>query len=130
MMNKEKYYKILFLVAALYNIINSMTFILVSIVATDLFPFFGVEIPPSMIWLQVCLILIALLGVGYILVSRDISKNHGLVFIGGLAKLSFFLMSLAYFFVGDLSILIVFLGSIDLVMVILFTEFLMTQNKK
>lgn len=127
-MNKEKYYKILFLVAALYNIINSVTFILVSIVATDLFPFFGVEIPPSMIWLQLSLILIALLGVGYILVSRDISKNHGLVFIGGLAKLSFFLMSLLYFFIGDLNILIVLLGSVDLIMVILFMEFLVKNR--
>ncbi|MHA1193761.1 MAG: hypothetical protein ACTSP9_15980 [Promethearchaeota archaeon] len=129
-MNKEKYYKILFIVSALYNIINAVTFILVSIVATDLFPLFGVEIPPSMIWLQLSLILIALLGVGYILVSRDISKNHGLVFIGGLAKLSFFLLTVIYFFLGDVSILIVLLGGIDLLMVFLFIEFLIFQSKK
>ena len=129
-MNKEKYYKILFLVAALYNIINSVIFILVSLVATDLFPLFGVEIPPSMIWLQLSLILIALFGLGYILVSRDISKNHGLVLIGGLAKLSFFLLTVIYFFVGDVSILIVMLGGIDLIMVILFIEFLIYYSKK
>lgn len=129
-MDKEKYYKILFLVAALYNIINSVIFILVSLVATDLFPLFGVEIPPSMIWLQLSLILIALLGIGYIIVSRDISKNHGLVLVGGLAKLAFFLMSLIYYFIGDLNILIVLLGSVDLIMVILFIEFLNSQNKK
>lgn len=127
-MNKEKYYKILFIIAALYNIINSVTFILVSIVATDLFPLFGVEIPPSMVWLQLSLILIALLGIGYIMVSRDISKNHGLVLVGGLAKLSFFLMSLVYFFIGDLNILIVLLGSVDLIMVILFMEFLVKNR--
>jgi len=127
-MNKEKYYKILFIVAALYNIINSVTFILISIVATDLFPVFGVAIPPSMVWLQLSLILIALLGVGYIMVSRDISKNHGLVLVGGLAKLSFFLMSLVYFFIGDLNVLIVLLGSVDLIMVILFTEFLLKNR--
>lgn len=129
-MNKEKYYKILFLIAALYNILNSLIFILVSLFATGLFPLFGVEIPPSMIWLQLSLILIALLGIGYIMVSRDISKNHGLVLVGGLAKLSFFLMSLIYFFIGDLNILIVLLGSVDLIMVILFIEFLYFQNKK
>ena len=127
-MNKEKYYKILFIVAALYNIINSVTFILISIAATDLFPIFGVEIPPSMVWLQLSLILIALLGVGYIMVSRDISKNHGLVLVGGLTKLSFFLMSLVYFFIGDLNVLIVLLGSVDLIMVILFIEFLMKNR--
>lgn len=129
-MNKEKYYKILFIVAALYNIIISVAFISVSVVATELFPLFGVEISPSMIFLQLSLILIALLGVGYIMVSRDISKNHGLVLIGGLAKLSFFLMSLIYYFIGDLNILIVLLGSVDLIMVILFIEFLISQNKK
>jgi len=127
-MNKEKYYKILFIVAALYNIINSVIFILISIVATDLFPVFGVAIPPSMVWLQLSLILIALLGVGYIIVSRDISKNHGLVLVGGLAKLFFFLMSLVYFLIGDLNVLIVLLGSVDLIMVILFIEFLLRNR--
>ena len=127
-MNKEKYYKILFIVAALYNIINSVTFILISIVATDLFPLFGVDTPPSMIWLQLSLILILLLGVGYIIVSLDISKNHGLVVIGGLTKLSFFLMSLVYFFIGDLNVLIVLLGSVDLIIVILFMEFLVKNR--
>jgi CHASE2 domain-containing sensor protein len=81
-----------------------------------------------MVWLQLSLILIALLGVGYIMVSRDISKNHGLVLVGGLTKLSFFLMSLVYFFIGDLNVLIVLLGSVDLIMVILFTEFLLKNR--
>jgi hypothetical protein len=126
-MNKEKYYKILFIIAALYNIVNAVAFIIVSIIATDLFPIFGVDIPPSMIWLQLSLILIALFGLGYILVSRDISKNHGLVFIGGLAKLSFFILTLIYFFQGDVNILILLLGTVDLIMVILFIEFLYSQ---
>jgi hypothetical protein len=71
-----------------------------------------------------------LLGVGYIIVSRDITKNYGLILIGGLTKLSFFLMRLIYSFIGDLNILIVLLGSIDLIIAISFIEFLMSQNKK
>ncbi len=71
-----------------------------------------------------------LLGVGYIIVSQDITKNYGLILIGGLAKLSFFLMRLIYSFIGDLNILIVLLGSIDLIIAISFIEFLMSQNKK
>ena len=124
-MNKKLYYKYLFIVAALYNIVNSVIFIFISIFATELFPLFGVAVPPSMIWLQLSLILILIFGIGYIIVSRDLEKNHGLVFIGAFAKLMFFILVLIYFIVGDVNILIVLLGGVDLIMVFLFIEFLL-----
>ncbi len=124
-MNKKLYYKYLFIVAALYNIVNSVIFIFISIFATELFPLFGVALPPSMIWLQLSLILILIFGIGYFIVSRDLEKNHGLVLIGAFAKLMFFILTLMYFILGDVNILIVLLGGIDLIMVCLFIEFLL-----
>ena len=82
-----------------------------------------------MVWLKLSLVLIALFGIGYILVSRDISKNHGLVLIGALAKMSFFVFALIYFFLGDVNILIVLLGGIDILMAILFVEFLINSKE-
>jgi hypothetical protein len=127
-MDKKKYYRYLFLIAALYNILNSVIFIGISIFGVELFPLFGVAIPPSMIWLQLSLFLILIFGIGYIFVSRDLEKNRALVIIGGLAKLMFFIIVLIYFILGDISILIVLLGGIDMIMVILFIEFLI-KNK-
>jgi hypothetical protein len=127
-MDKKKYYRYLFLIAALYNIINSTIFIGISIFGVDLFPLFGVAVPPSMIWLQLSLFLILIFGIGYIYVSRDLEKNRGLVITGGLSKLIFFIMTLIYFISGDVNILIVLLGGIDMIMAILFIEFLV-KNK-
>ena len=127
-LDKKKYYKYLFLIAALYNILNSVIFIGISIFGVGLFPLFGVAVPPSMIWLQLSLFLILIFGIGYIYVSRDLEKNRGLVITGGLAKLTFFIIVLSYFISGDVNILIVLLGGIDMIMVILFIEFLV-KNK-
>ena len=85
-------------------------------------------VPPSMIWLQLTLFLILIFGIGYILVARDLEKNQGIVLTGALAKLTFFIIALTYYIFGDVNILIVLLGGIDLVMVILFIEFLL-KNK-
>jgi hypothetical protein len=127
-MDKKKYYRYLFLIAALYNILNSVIFIGISIFGVDLFPLFGVAVPPSMIWLQLSLFLILIFGIGYIFVFRDLGKNRGIVVIGGLAKLTFFIVILIYFVLGDVNILIVLLGGIDLIMVILFIEFLINNK--
>ena len=127
-MDKKNYYRYLFLIAALYNILNSVIFIGISIFGVDLFPLFGVAVPPSMIWLQLSLFLILIFGIGYIFVFRDFGKNRGIVVIGGLAKLTFFIIVLVYFVLGDVNILIVLLGGIDLIMVILFIEFLINNK--
>ena len=128
-MDKKKYYKYLFLVAALYNILNSVIFIGISIFGVGLFPLFGVAVPPSMIWLQLSLFLILIFGIGYIFVSRDLDKNRGLVITGALAKLTFFIIALSYFILGDVNILIILLGGIDMIMVILFIQFLVKHKE-
>ena len=127
-MDKKKYYRYLFLIAALYNILNSVIFIGISIFGVELFPLFGVAVPPSMVWLQLSLFLILIFGIGYIIVSRDLEKNRGLVLTGALSKLTFFMIALSYFILGDVNFLIVILGGIDLILVILFIDFLV-KNK-
>jgi len=128
-LDKRKYYKGVFIFAALYNIINAIIFIIISIMATDMFSTFGVEIPPSMVWLQLSLILILIFGIGYIIVSRNLEENHGIVIIGAIAKTMFFLLSILYFVLGDINILIVLLGSVDIITVVLFVEFLFNFKK-
>ncbi len=134
-MDKEKYYKYLFLFSATYNILNGTIFIIVSVAMTNLFPVFEVPIPPSMLWLQLSLALIMVLGIGYIIVAMDISQNHGIVIIGGISKMLFFFMTLGYYIYGlvdttdHVGLIIVLLGGFDVIIVCLFAEFLLKYGK-
>ena len=128
-MNKEKYYKFMLICAGLYNCINAVVFIISSIFILEVFPSFGVAVPISMIWLHLTLIFIIVYGIGYFMVSMNLEKNHGIIVIGAIAKVMFFIMTLIYMFLGDVNILVVTLGSIDLLFVCLFIEFLLKYEK-
>ncbi|NVM37786.1 MAG: hypothetical protein HWN81_19500 [Candidatus Lokiarchaeota archaeon] len=94
-----------------------------------IFSLFGATTPPSLIWLHISLFLIFTFGIGYIIVSRDLSKNHGIVMIGAMVKTEFFVITLAYFIIGDMNFMIVVLGGIDILFVCLFIEFLLKYKK-
>ena len=112
-----------------WNLIVSTSFILTSIFLISTFPAYGVAVPPSMIWLQSTLFLVIVLGIGYFIVSKDITKNHGIVIIGIIAKLGFFTICLIYFILGDIGILTLLLASVDIAFSLLFIEFLLNLKK-
>ena len=129
-MDKEKYYKYMFLVSACYNILNSLIFIIISIGKdAAIFAAFGVLLPNSMVWLQLSLLLILILGLGYIIVAMDLSQNHGLVIIGGISKVVFCIITIIYLALGEVGIMVVLLGGVDIIFVCLFVEFLLKYNK-
>lgn len=128
-MGKKIYYKYLFIIGATWNILASLSFILTSIFMRSAFPAYGIAVPISMIWLQSFLFLVANLGIGYFIVCMDISKNHGIVVIGIIAKLGYFLISLIYFIIGDIGFLTLSFASVDILFSILFIEFLLNHKK-
>jgi len=96
-MDKEKYYKYLFLLAACYNILNALIFIVVSLLKDPaIFTLFGVLMPNSMVWLQLSLLFILIFGIGYLIVAMDLSQNHGIVITGGMAKVVFFIITIIH----------------------------------
>ena len=128
-MDKKAYYRYLFIIGAAWNILASLSFILTSIFMRSAFPAYGIAVPISMIWLQSFLFLVANLGVGYFIVSLDISKNHGIVIIGIIAKLGYFFISLTYFIIGDIGLLTLLFAGVDIIFSILFIEFLINYKK-
>jgi len=129
-MEKEKYYKYLFLLSACYNILNALIFIIISLLKDPaIFTMFGVLMPNSMVWLQLSLLLILILGLGYIIVAMDISQNHGLVIIGAISKVVFCIITIIYLALGEVGIMVVLLGGVDILFVCLFVEFLLRYNK-
>lgn len=128
-MDKRVYYKYLFIIGAIWNIVASSSFILSSIFMSSIFPTYGVAVPISMIWLHSFLFLVINLGIGYLIVSFDISKNHGIVIIGIIAKLGYFLISLIYFIIGDIGLPALLSASVDVIFSALFIEFLYNYKK-
>lgn len=130
-MDKHKYYRLLFLISAIWN-----WFVGVSILFASLFmkefvaELFGMVLPPSMVWFHVVTALIFVFGIGYYIVGRDLSKNHGVVLIGLLEKFLFFFILLIYVFVGDINIYVSFMTGVDLVFGILFVEFLLNYKNQ
>ena len=128
-MERDKYYKILFIGGAFFNWINGFTFIFLSLLDPEIFSLFGTSEPPTMLFLHALLLLIITYGLGYFIVGLNIEKNEGVVVLGIVSKLSFFFCCLVYYLLGDVAIIMVFLASGDFIFACLFAEFLLYKRK-
>ena len=132
MMNleKDKYYRYMFLIAAIWNFFVGMSLFLASVFLIDIIaPLFEMAIPPSLVWFHVVSGMVFFFGVGYYIVSRDISQNHGLVILGIIEKFFFFFAIVIYYFLGAYNFNAVLLVIVDLVFGCLFLEFLINYKK-
>ena len=126
-MEKDNYYKYLFLIGALWNIILGILFFSMSIM--DPTSVFTTEIIiPSLYSTHAFLLLVIAYGIGYYLVSRDIDQNQGVVIIGIIGKILFFLCSVVYFSLGEIDVLKLIIATGDLVFACLFIEFLIYKK--
>lgn len=130
-MEKSVYYKWMFKISAIFNWLMAISFTLLSIfLYSTIFTLFGSSAPPTLFFLHSLLGLIAVYGIGYFIVGLDITKNRGIVYLGILSKLAFFSYCLIYYLIGQLTLIIVILGSFDFFFACLFIEFLLTQKQK
>ncbi|MFX1450987.1 MAG: hypothetical protein ACFFCM_09095 [Promethearchaeota archaeon] len=126
-MEKDNYYKYLFLIGALWNIVLGVLFFFISIIDPTLV--FNTElIIPSLFSTHAFLLLVITFGIGYYLVSRDIDQNQGLVIVGIIGKILFFLCTVVYFSLGQIDALKLIIGIGDLIFACLFIEFLMYKK--
>ncbi|MFX0030859.1 MAG: hypothetical protein ACFE8B_16720 [Candidatus Hermodarchaeota archaeon] len=123
-MDKVKYYKYLFIVGALWNLILGFLFFVMPVMGDTVYEMTGVEVPPSLVFYHAFFGVVFSFGIGYFLVARDLNKNHGIVFLGAIAKVFVFVLFLTYFFIGDSNIIPVIFVIGDLIFAILFAEFL------
>ena len=128
-MQKEKYYKWLFIVGGIFNWIMAISFLIASVAIPEIFTLFGTTEPPTLFFLHAMLALIFVYGIGYAIVGLDIDKNLGCVWMGILSKLSFFTFCVIYFLIGDLDLMIVIFGSFDFVFACLFIEYIVNYKK-
>lgn len=96
-MDKEKYYKYMFLSGVLYNLGAGLLFGLLPIFVAGFLPAFGIENPPSLIFLHLVVVLVFGLAIAYFLAMKDLSKARSLALVGGISKILFFLTAVVYF---------------------------------
>ncbi|MHA2009759.1 MAG: hypothetical protein ACXABO_18405 [Promethearchaeota archaeon] len=128
-MERKIYYKYLFLIGAIYNIIIGISFIALSPLADSVTSAFGMETPPSLVFVHGFFGLVFIIGIGYYIVSRDIHKNHGVVILGAIGKFYMIILFLTYFLLDFSNFLPVIPAIGDLIFGILFVEFLISYKK-
>ncbi len=121
---RERYYRLLFLLCAVYDIVLGILFIFFYELAfsvlgiVDKLPVFGGYISLIGAFLFV-------IGIAYWLIYRgDFYKNLDLITVGALYKLAYCTVSFFYFSVGDVPhiVFVALFGVIDLIMFVLMME--------
>lgn len=129
-MDKRKYYKIMFMSGAVWNIAIGVIFTLLALFA---FPItaalFQLEIPPSFVFIYAFLALVFAIGIGLFTVGINIDKNHGVVQMCAVEKYLVFIVFLVFFIMGDYNVGLFLPVVVDLIYGILFTEFLVNYKK-
>jgi hypothetical protein len=73
---------------------------------------------------------VLIFGIGYYLVSRDINKNRGIVWMGIIGKLCFFFFFIYSYLTGKSTILSFLGGTGDFIFTLLFLNFLWQTRKE
>jgi formate/nitrite transporter FocA (FNT family) len=121
---REKFYRALFLVAAVYDVVLGIVF---TFFYRSAFGILGIadKLPESGAYLSLIGAFLFVIGVAYYLIYRgDLLRNRDLVTVGALYKLAYCLIAFVYAAIGQVPHMIfVFLfGGCDLIFFILMIE--------
>lgn len=129
-MEKRDYYKIMFFVAGIENIVAALPLWFLGLSGPEAFALFGMTAPQSLFFFHATLWFIVVFGIGYLMVGRDIRKNHGIVVIGVLSKIAFGIDTIAAVALTEAIPALLVFGIWDLLFAVLFAEFLLWTRKQ
>lgn len=130
MSKSPTYYKNLFIIAALWNLGAAIPLWLGGVFIPDLtFGIYGITPPTTLFPYHAMFWFIMAFGIGYLIVSCDITKNHGIVVIGIIAKVLFLLDCIITVVLKEANLLLLFPGIVDFIFAMLFLEFLLSAKK-
>ncbi len=128
-MDRERYHRLMFLTAALWNWILGAAFFVLPRIDVGYFPSTGLVIPNTLLWFDSFVGLVFVFGLGFYFVSQNMMENHGLIKMAVFEKSWVFLVGVAWFFLGQASILVVLFVTVDLIFGLLFVENLLAIKK-
>jgi hypothetical protein len=130
--SRVKYYKGLFLLVAVYDIILGIIFMFFS---KSIFEMLGIteKFPEFDGYLTLIGVYVLILGIAYYLIYRgDLQKNRDLILIGVLYKLGYCAVTFYYFIIGNIPhiLFLALFGVIDSIMFLLMLECYYTLGKE
>jgi len=110
-------------VAAVWNWILSLSFLILPRIDIAYFSIAGpMAPPPTLLWFDCFFGLTIAFGLGFYIISRSTTENHGLIEIAIFEKAWVFVIGLYYFLIAQASIWVLVVVSGDLLFGILFLE--------
>ncbi len=121
---KEKYYRSLFAIAAVYDVLLGITFTLFPVRA---FEALGIreKLPAFGGYLTLLGAFVFVIGIAYLLIARgDLQRNRDLILVGALYKLAYSATAFYYWSVGNIPhvIFVALFGVADAVFFVLMAE--------
>lgn len=126
---RERYEKTMFFVSALWNWGASLLFLILVLVNKQLLSIVFNKIPESMLWFYIFLAAIFIFGLGYYWISTDVKRNRDIIKMGILGKILIFALFLTYTINGEVKMLGLAAGTVDLIFSVLFAEVLLRLPK-
>lgn len=128
MTTRQSYQKQLFFISAVYNWGAAILFMALYYLSHDLLVML-IKVPEQTLWFFISMAAVFLFGVGYYFISQDVRRNRDIIKLGCVGKAIFFLLFLAYWQKGDITVVAFSLACGDLLFSILFTQVLYSLKK-
>nr|MDO8110493.1 hypothetical protein [Candidatus Sigynarchaeota archaeon] len=128
-MDKRAYYKKMFFIGGIWNLAASLSIWIMALSGPAAYVLFGMGVPPTMFFFHAMIWFVVAFGVGYFIVSKDITKNHGIALIGAFAKIAFFIDCIVTVALMEAGPIIIMFGAVDLLFAVLYIEFLLWTKK-
>ena len=120
----------MYTIAAIWNWILAIGFLLLPRIDMGYFAIAGpVDPPNTMLWFDSFFGLVFAFGLGFYLISKSTTENHGLIKISVFEKTWVFVMGVYYFLIAQASIWVIVVVTGDLLFGLLFLEDLLAIRK-
>ena len=125
--NKDNFFKGMFLVASIYDLVLGAIFFLFY---RAVFSYFNIPLPNYPMYLQMSAAFVIAMGFGYYFVYKNLYRNADLVKLGIVYKIAYSVLAI-YFYLASLAHVIFFLlAMVDIIFLALFVSFLSYAKKK
>ncbi len=108
--------------AAIWNWVLAVVFLVLPRIDINYFMIAGDTIPPTLLWFDSFMGLVFVFGIGFYLISLNITENHGLIRVAIFEKVWVFIIGLYYFLLTEASVWVLAVVTGDLVFGLLFLE--------
>jgi len=122
-----QFYKSGFALAAAWNWCVS---ILTLLFYQWFFNILGMSTPQPALWFYLFLGSVFIFGIGYFMVSLDLSQNHAVIILGILGKIGVFAAFLYSYIIGMVHFAILCLGIVDVIWCVFFVKFLVEYSAR